>query len=113
MECIPFASTFFKAKSITLRFVASTRCIIAQIKTALFITHANDQMLEICRVIGQILLTSTICGIAHHARRTRAHCQTMVLSFKLPSGTVCLPRFCCRVGHIERDKSKIFATKPE
>ena len=35
-------------------------------------------------------LESTTCGIVHHARRTRAHCPTMVSSFKLSSGTVCL-----------------------
>ena len=38
-------------------------------------------------------LKSTICAIVHHACRTRAHCPTIVSSFKLSSGTICLPRF--------------------
>ena len=33
-------------------------------------------------------------SIVHHTRRTRAHCPTMVLSFKLSSETVCVPRLC-------------------
>ena len=52
-------------------------------------------------------LESTTCGIVHHARRTRAHCPTMVLSFKLSSGTVCLLGFSCRAGHIRKGKYKI------
>ena len=52
-------------------------------------------------------LESTICGIVHHARRTRAHCPTMVSSFKLSSGTVCLLGFSCRAGHIRKGKYKI------
>ena len=52
-------------------------------------------------------LESTICGIVHHARRTRAHCPTMVSSFKLSSGTVCLLGFSCRAGHIIKDKYMI------
>ena len=45
-------------------------------------------------------LESTTCGIVHHTRRTRAHCPTMVSSFKLSSGTICLLEFSCRAGHI-------------
>ena len=30
--------------------------------------------------LGQMALESTTCGIVHHARRTRAHCPTMVSS---------------------------------
>ena len=71
-----------------VRFVASTKYKIALIETALCIAHANDQMLGIYRVIGQMALYSTIYGIVHRERRTRAHCPTMVLSFKLSSGTV-------------------------
>ena len=52
-------------------------------------------------------LESTTCGIVHHARRTRAHCPTMVSSFKLSSGTVCLLGFSCRAGHIRKGKYKI------
>ena len=52
-------------------------------------------------------LESTICGIVHHARRTRGQCPTMVLSFKLSSGTVCLLGFSCRAGHIRKGKYKI------
>ena len=50
-------------------------------------------------------LKSAICGIVHHARRTRAHCQTMVSSFKLSSGTICLPRFCRITGQMYREKN--------
>ena len=50
-------------------------------------------------------LESTTCGIVHHARRTRAHCPTMVSSFKLSSGTVCLLGFSCRAGHIRKGKT--------
>ena len=57
--------------------------------------------------LGQMALESTICGIVHHARRTRAHCPTMVSSFKLSSGTVCLLGFSCRAGHIRKDKYMI------
>ena len=56
---------------------------------------------------GQMALESTTCGIVHHARRTRAHCPTMVSSFKLSSGTVCLLGFSCRAGHIRKGKYKI------
>ena len=52
-------------------------------------------------------LESTTCGTVHHARRTRAHCPTMVSSFKLSSGTVCLLGFSCRAGHIRKGKYKI------
>ena len=52
-------------------------------------------------------LESTTCGIVHHARRTRTHCPTMVSSFKLSSGTVCLLGFSCRAGHIRKGKYKI------
>ena len=52
-------------------------------------------------------LESTTCGIVHHARRTPAHCPTMVSSFKLSSGTVCLLGFSCRAGHIRKGKYKI------
>ena len=52
-------------------------------------------------------LESTTCGIVHHARRTRAHCPTMVSSFKLSSGTVCLLGLSCRAGHIRKGKYKI------
>ena len=52
-------------------------------------------------------LDSTTCGIVHHARRTRAHCPTMVSSFKLSSGTVCLLGLSCRAGHIRKGKYKI------
>ena len=44
--------------------------------------------------LGQMALESTTCGIVHHARRTRAHCPTMVSSFKLSSGTVAVPYQC-------------------
>ena len=47
-------------------------------------------------------LESTTCGIVHHARQTRAHCPTMVSSFKLSSGTVCLLGFSCRAGHTRK-----------
>ena len=57
--------------------------------------------------LGQMALESTTCGIVHHARRTRAHCPTMVSSFKLSSGTVCLLGFSCRAGHIRKGKYKI------
>ena len=57
--------------------------------------------------MGQMALESTTCGIVHHARRTRAHCPTMVSSFKLSSGTVCLLGFSCRAGHIRKGKYKI------
>ena len=57
--------------------------------------------------LGQMALESTTCGIVHHARRTRAHCPTIVSSFKLSSGTVCLLGFSCRAGHIRKDKYKI------
>ena len=57
--------------------------------------------------LGQMALESTTCGIVHHARRTRAHCPTMVSSFKLSSGTVCLIGFSCRAGHIRKGKYKI------
>ena len=57
--------------------------------------------------LGQMALESTTCGIVHHAHRTRAHCPTMVLSFKLSSGTVCLLGFSCRAGHIRKGKYKI------
>ena len=57
--------------------------------------------------LGQMALESTSCGIVHHARRTRAHCPTMVSSFKLSSGTVCLLKFSCRAGHIRKGKYKI------
>ena len=35
--------------------------------------------------------------------KTDKVCQTMVLSFKLSSGTVCLLRFCRRAGHKEKN----------
>ena len=57
--------------------------------------------------LGQMALESTTCGIVHHAGRTRAHCPTMVSSFKLSSGTVCLLGFSCRAGHIRKGKYKI------
>ena len=57
--------------------------------------------------LGQMALESTTCGIVHHARRTRAHCPSMVSSFKLSSGTVCLLGFSCRAGHIRKGKYKI------
>ena len=57
--------------------------------------------------MGQMALESTTCGIVHHARRTRVHCPTMVSSFKLSSGTVCLLGFSCRAGHIRKGKYKI------
>ena len=57
--------------------------------------------------MGQMALESTTCGIVHHARRTRAHCPTMVSSFKLSSGTICLLGFSCRAGHIRKGKYKI------
>ena len=31
-------------------------------------------MLEIYQVIGQMIPKTTICGIVHHAYRSRAHC---------------------------------------
>ena len=49
-------------------------------------------------VIRQMALESTTCGIVHHACRTRAHCPTMVPSFKLSSGTVCLPGFAVSIN---------------
>ena len=42
-------------------------------KVALCITQADDQMIEIYRVIEQMTLKSIICGIVHHASRTRDH----------------------------------------
>ena len=49
-----------------------TKCKTALVEAALCITHADDQMLVIYRVLGQ-MAENTTCGIAHHARRTRAH----------------------------------------
>ena len=57
--------------------------------------------------LGQMALESTTSGIVHHARLIRAHCPTMVSSFKLSSGTVCLLGFSCRAGHIRKGKYKI------
>ena len=37
---------------------------------------------------------------------SKDHCPTMVSSFKLSSGAICLLRFCCRAGHIRREKFK-------
>ena len=39
-------------------------------------------------------LKNTIGVIVHHAYQTQAHCPTMVSSFQLSSGTICLLRFC-------------------
>ena len=58
-------------------------------------------------------LKSTICGLVHYACRTQAHYPTMVSSFKLSLGAVSLPRFCRRVGHIEREESKICGVPPD
>ena len=71
--------------------------------------HHARRMTRCCNIssLGQMALESTICGIVHHARRTRAHCPTMVSSFKLSSGTVCLLGFSCRAGHIRKGKYKI------
>ena len=44
--------------------------IIALIEAALCVTYADEPMLEIYRVIGQVTLKYTFCGIVHHARRT-------------------------------------------
>ena len=77
-----------------LNLWGSTSCIAALIEAVLCIMHADDQMLEIYRVVGQMTLKSIICGIVHHAHQTRAYCPTMVSSFKLLLGIVCSPRFC-------------------
>ena len=59
-------------------------------------------------------LRSTIYDIVHHACRTQAHCSTMVSSFKLSLGTVCLPRFCCTAGHnIYQERSKTCEMQPD
>ena len=50
-------------------------------------------------------LKNTICVVVHHACQTQAHFQTMVSSFKLLSGTVCLPRFCRITGQIYRGQN--------
>ena len=68
---------------------------------------SNSTKENILSSLGQMALESTTCGIVHHARRTRAHCPTMVSSFKLSSGTVCLLGFSCRAGHIRKGKYKI------
>ena len=44
-------------------------------------------------------LTSIIYDIVHHACQIQVHCPTMISSFKLSLGTVCLPRLCCRAGY--------------
>ena len=48
----------------------------------------------------------------HHACRARAHCQTIISSFKLFLGTVCSRRICRRAGniyiYIYRNFSKFF-----
>ena len=41
-------------EKVFLRFMAYIRCIAAFLETALGITHADDQMLEIYQVIGQM-----------------------------------------------------------
>ena len=73
------------------------------------IVHHACRMIRCCNIssLGQMALESTTCGIVHHARRTQAHCLTMVSSFKLSSGTVCLLGFSCRAGHIRKGKYKI------
>ena len=43
-------------------------------------------------------LKTTNYVIVHHACRTRAHCPTMVSSFKLSSGTLCLPGFAAYIS---------------
>ena len=60
-------------------------------------------------------LKSTICDIVHHACRTQAHYPTMVSSFKLSLGTVCLPRFCCTAGHntVYKEKFKTCVNQPD
>ena len=73
------------------------------------IVHHARCMTRCCNIssLGQMALESTTCGIVHHACRTRAHCPTMVSSFKLSSGTVYLLGFSCRAGHIRKGKYKI------
>ena len=55
------------------------------------IVHHARRMTRCCRSLGQMALESTTCGIVHHARQTRAHCPTMVSSFKLSSEILYLP----------------------
>ena len=51
-------------------------------------------------------LKSIIYDIVHHACQSRAHCPTMISSFKLFLGTVCLSRFCRRaVIYIKKSKT--------
>ena len=59
-------------------------------------------------------LKSAICDIVHYALRTRAHCQTMVLKFKLLRQTVCLPRFVAELFiYLEKEKSKTLGVPPD
>ena len=65
-------------------------------------------LLRFCRRAGHIYVERNVrfvgldrmdcrfdgSSIVHHACRTQTHCPTMVSSFKLSSGTACLPRFC-------------------
>ena len=55
-------------------------------------------------------LKNIISGIVHHARRTRAHCPTMVSSFKLSSRTVRLSKFCpfCKFSNASGRGPQIF-----
>ena len=43
-------------------------------------------------------LKSTICSSMHHACQNRAHCQIMVSSFKLLSGTAAYPGFAISIS---------------
>ena len=56
--------------------------------------------------------TYIICVVVHHARRTRAHCPTMVSSFKLSSEAICLPRFC-RFYQCSKASSRCISTQIE
>ena len=49
-------------------------------------------------------LKSTICGIMDHTRQTRAHCQTLVSSFRLPPSQSACPGFVAQViGYKEKN----------
>ena len=46
-------------------------------------------------------LKKNTCGVVYHACQARAHCPTMVSTFKILLRTVSLPRFCSRTGHLQ------------
>ena len=54
------------------------------------VDHANHADLYILKKP----LKSPICGIVYHACQTLVHCPSIVSSFELSSGTICLLRLC-------------------